>query len=166
MMMKMLEAGGMPVVTDGKRQADEDNPNGYYELEKTISKDFSWVDECEGKAVKVMTQHLQKLPSTKKYRAIFMRRSLDEIIVSQKKMVTRLGKPEFVNDTLKTIYIKHLRQIEDWLSRQCNFRVMNVDYKNLAMGEADIFLIAKFMGGLDSWQMAEVIDPSLYRNRL
>jgi hypothetical protein len=33
MAMKMLEAGGLPVVTDGLRAADEDNPKGYYEDE-------------------------------------------------------------------------------------------------------------------------------------
>src|SRR5688572_24463755 len=34
MMMKMLEAGGLEAVTDNIRTADEDNPKGYYELEK------------------------------------------------------------------------------------------------------------------------------------
>ena len=34
MLMKMLEAGGVPIVTDGLRTADEDNPKGYYELER------------------------------------------------------------------------------------------------------------------------------------
>ena len=33
MAMKMLAAGGMPVLTDGVRTADESNPKGYYELE-------------------------------------------------------------------------------------------------------------------------------------
>src|SRR5512143_2834059 len=34
MVMKMLEAGGLPVMTDGIRTADEDNPKGYYEVER------------------------------------------------------------------------------------------------------------------------------------
>ena len=32
-MMQLLEAGGMPVMTDGQRGADVDNPRGYYEWE-------------------------------------------------------------------------------------------------------------------------------------
>ena len=32
MTMKMLEAAGLEIVTDGVRTADEDNPKGYYEL--------------------------------------------------------------------------------------------------------------------------------------
>ena len=34
MAMKMLEAGGMELVVDNIRTADEDNPKGYYEDER------------------------------------------------------------------------------------------------------------------------------------
>ena len=34
MMMKMLEAGGLPALTDNIRTADADNPKGYYEFER------------------------------------------------------------------------------------------------------------------------------------
>ena len=34
MMMRMLEAGGAPIVTDHARKPDSDNPRGYYEYEK------------------------------------------------------------------------------------------------------------------------------------
>ena len=34
MMMRMLEAGGMKVVTDNVRKPNQDNPKGYYEFEK------------------------------------------------------------------------------------------------------------------------------------
>ncbi len=47
MMMKMLEAGGLPVLIDGIRTADSDNPKGYYEFErvKQLDKgDTAWVD--------------------------------------------------------------------------------------------------------------------------
>jgi tetratricopeptide (TPR) repeat protein len=33
MLMQMLEAGGMTILTDGVREADEDNPRGYFEFE-------------------------------------------------------------------------------------------------------------------------------------
>ena len=54
MMMKMLEAGGITVITDKQRQADEDNPNGYFEFEqvKEIKRDSSWLDSSTGEAVK------------------------------------------------------------------------------------------------------------------
>jgi hypothetical protein len=33
MTMQMLASGGLPVLTDARREADESNPRGYYELE-------------------------------------------------------------------------------------------------------------------------------------
>ena len=44
MMMRMLEAGGVPVLVDHVRTADEDNPEGYYEFErvKKIEQDSAW----------------------------------------------------------------------------------------------------------------------------
>jgi len=33
MMMNMLAAGGVPILSDSIRNADEDNPNGYFEFE-------------------------------------------------------------------------------------------------------------------------------------
>jgi len=54
MMMQMLEAGGMGIMVDNLREADEDNPNGYYELEKVkkIKEDISWLESSPGKAFK------------------------------------------------------------------------------------------------------------------
>ncbi len=34
MMMRMLKAGGMKILTDNEKRADEDNPKCYYEFEK------------------------------------------------------------------------------------------------------------------------------------
>jgi hypothetical protein len=45
MMMRMLEAGGVPVLIDNIRKADMYSPNGYYEFEpvKRLGKDASWL---------------------------------------------------------------------------------------------------------------------------
>ena len=42
-MMQMLAAGGMPILSDGERRADVDNPRGYLEWEriKQLPKDPS-----------------------------------------------------------------------------------------------------------------------------
>ena len=37
LVMQMLEAGGVEIVTDGERTADDDNPRGYYEFERVKS---------------------------------------------------------------------------------------------------------------------------------
>ena len=94
MMMKMLDAGGIPVVIDGIRGADRDNPKGYYEFErvKQLDKgDTAWVADAQGKAVKVISALLQHLPADQEYRIIFMERNIDEVLASQRKMMQNRG---------------------------------------------------------------------------
>ena len=92
MMMRMLEQGGLPVLIDGVRTADDDNPNGYYEFEavKQTREDASWLEGSEGKAVKMVYRLLYDLPPDRAYRVLFMTRNLDEVLASQRVMLTRL----------------------------------------------------------------------------
>ena len=81
MMMRMLDAGGVALLTDGLRQADEDNPTGYYELDavKRLGKEEpTWLDEAAGGAVKIISRLLYELPSDRSYRVLFMHRDLDD----------------------------------------------------------------------------------------
>ena len=45
MIMQMLEAAGIPILSDGLRAADEDNPRGYFEFEpvKGLFSDNKWL---------------------------------------------------------------------------------------------------------------------------
>ena len=92
MMMKMLDAGGVALLTDGLRQADEDNPTGYYELDavKRLGKEEpTWLDGAAGGAVKIISRLLYELPSDRSYRVLFMHRDLDEVLASQRQMLIR-----------------------------------------------------------------------------
>ena len=94
MMMKMLEAGGIPPLTDKIRTADDDNPKGYYEFErvKALDKgDTEWVVDAQGKTVKVISALLKHLPSGYPYRVVYIRRNMTEILASQRKMLLRRG---------------------------------------------------------------------------
>jgi hypothetical protein len=53
MMMRMIQAAGIPALTDHLRAADEDNPHGYFELEavKRTRQDPSWLSQAGGKVV-------------------------------------------------------------------------------------------------------------------
>lgn len=94
MMMQILEAGSMPILTDYIRKSDEDNPQGYYEFEpvKKNKDDPSWVSDGTGKAVKMVYRLLYDLPKDFEYRVIFMRRIIDEVLISQAKMLKRNAK--------------------------------------------------------------------------
>jgi len=171
MMMRMLEAGGMEVMTDGVRKADEDNPRGYYELErvKRLREDSSWVREARGKALKVISRLLYYLPSEERYRVIFMRRPMDEILASQRRMLERSGRvPDPVADErAAAAFEKHLAQLERWLDCQRDMEVLYVQYNEVVArpGEWSVVVNRFLGGGLDVDRMASAVEASLYRQR-
>ncbi len=172
MMMKMLEAGGMPVLTDHQRAPDEDNPKGYYEFErvkKLPEGDYAWLPEARGRVVKVISALLEHLPTDYDYRVIFMQRKMEEILASQKQMLLRANKPDegISDDDLAAMYARHLASVQAWLAARPNFRVLYVDYNDLLVRpESHIPQINRFLGGrLDTDKMTYVVDPSLYRQR-
>lgn len=172
MMMKMLEAGGIPPLTDQLRTADSDNPKGYYEFErvKQLDKgDTAWIPEARGKAVKVISALLKHLPAEYNYRVVFVRRHMAEILASQRKMLINRGEdPDKMDDAqMAVLFERHLKQVEQWLAEQPNFSVLYIHYSDiLAEPLAQIKQINQFLGGrLDTEAMAAAVDPNLYRNR-
>ena len=91
MMMQMLVAGGLPALTDHEREADDDNPSGYYELEKVkqLADDSSFLANADGKVVKVISMLLYDLPEDRDYKIIFMTRDMNEVLASQTVMLER-----------------------------------------------------------------------------
>jgi len=168
----MLEAGGLPVVSDGVRVADDSNPNGYYELEqvKTLSTggDTAWLARARGKAVKVISFLLTYLPEMYDYQVIFMTRDLEEVVASQNKMLDARGESRgAADDRMRANYVQHLEQIERFLARRSCFSTLMVGYGDvLANPREQASRINAFLGGrLDVERMATVAEPLLYRNR-
>src|ERR1700704_3311791 len=100
LMMQMLDAGGLPVLSDGERKADTDNPKGYLEWEriKQLPKDPTLIAEAEGKAVKVISQLILSLPEGHQYQIILMQRPLPEVLKSQDEMLRRRGNEDVITD--------------------------------------------------------------------
>jgi len=171
MMMKMLEAGGLPPVVDGLRQPDTDNPEGYYEHErvKQLDKgDSDWVAEAQGKTVKVISALVEFLPPGYQYRLIFMTRRMDEVLRSQRKMLERRGEQSDVSDDkLAELMAKHVRKVKAWVVVQPNFRLLDVDYNQMLADPLPyVRQVNGFLGGfLDESAMEAVVNPDLYRNR-
>lgn len=172
MAMKMLEAGGLAVVTDGLRAADGSNPNGYYEFErvKELDKagDTAWLADARGKAVKIISFLVTHLPESYDYQVIFMRRNLDEIVASQNAMLdARQQERGAADERTRELYETHLRQVDRFLAQRSCFSTLSVDYgKVLADPRAQASQINTFLGaGLDVERMVSVTDPALYRNR-
>jgi len=179
MAMRMLEAGGMPIVADGLRKADDDNPRGYFEFEPVkhlhthpgADVDLVWLAAARGKAVKIISFLLTWLPETYDYRVLFMHRDLREVVTSQETMLERRGESasgpaKSAAETI-TIYEDHLAQVERFLARRACFTTLGVDYAAvLANPRDEATRMGEFLGGrLDVTAMAAAVEPTLRRQR-
>jgi predicted transcriptional regulator len=171
MMMKMLEAGGMEILTDNIREPDADNPEGYYEFErvKQVEHDKTWLEAARGKAVKMISALLKHLPSDYHYKVIFMSRDMGEILASQQRMLVRRGEAtDAVSDEkMAHIFGRHLEQVQAWLAEQPNIDVIYVRYDQTVREPAtQADRVNHFLGNcLQVSEMAGVVDPKLYRQR-
>ena len=172
MMMQMLAAGGVEILTDKIRQPDDNNPRGYYEYEKVkkLMTDATWLDEANGKAVKIIAPLLSNLANKFDYKIIFMQRDMAEILRSQQIM---LGKKSETNQqaypiVLAEAFKKQLEKAEAQIKRMPNAEVLYIDYSSVVENPLEIAeSVAEFLGEeLDTQKMAEVVDKQLYRNKI
>src|SRR6185295_2090816 len=169
LMMQMLEAGGLPILTDNRRPADPDNPKGYYEFEpvKQLARDQAWIPSAVGKVVKVVSPLLRHLPSTYSYKIVFMQREIEEVLASQREMLQRRGGPAPDDDEVAAgAFRRHLVDVQGWLTQQPNMQVCYVAHDAvLARPAVEIQRVNDFLGGsLDTTTMAQVVDRSLHRH--
>lgn len=172
MVMSMLQAGGLPLVTDEARAADEDNPKGYFEFEKIKDlaemDDKSWLRDARGKAIKIISHLLKELPEDNYYRIIFARRDLEEIIASQNIMLDHQSESNPVDDAKAIeLYRKHLVNVRFLVRRKPNLEMIELTYGDtLSDPRASAERINSFLGGnLNTEQMSAIVDERLYRNR-
>ncbi|MGH7983807.1 MAG: alkaline phosphatase family protein [Candidatus Udaeobacter sp.] len=175
LMMQLLEAGGMPPMTDGKRAADADNPRGYYEWEaiKQIGKNKELLDDqtVEGHAIKCVSMLLPSLPTKHQYKVIFMLRPIAEVVASQQAMTTRLGskganlEPSQLERGLRA----HREEIRKWGKAAQHIEWMEIDYPELVRNPVPV--IEKLVEFLRTDRlpranaMVSVVDPALHRRK-
>lgn len=169
-MMQMLEAGGLPLLTDFKRKPDIDNPRGYCEWEpiKRLAKQPDLIDRGEGKAVKIISELLLSVPTGITCKLIFMERPLPEVLASQDQMLKRRGMEQAADlDVLVNAFRDHMREVAAWLELRTDIPLLRVGYRKLLrdpVGYAQ--KIREFLGiDLNVEAMARQVDLSLYRNR-
>ncbi len=171
MMMRMLEAGGIPPLTDKVRKANQDNPHGYYEYErvKKLPEDTDWLPLARGKAVKVLAELVKYLPHHHRYKVIFMERDPDEMLESQRKMLVRLGKDtqDIPGVRWKDIFQRYRDAMGRAVEEHPTMDVLYTDYNELLVEpEEGVRRVASFIDGeLDTAKMVSVIDQGLYRTR-
>ena len=173
MLMNMLSAAGVPLLVDGVRTADEDNPLGYYEFTPVKAMDDAgdkgWIGEARGKAIKIVSFFLPHLPEEYHYKILFIKRSLPEVLASQKKMLQRRGEaPSEISDMqMAGIFAAHLTKVQNLLAKRANCDVLYVEHRQAIEAPAQVAAaINDFLGGhLDTAAMTAVVDHQLHRNR-
>ncbi|HEY2800420.1 MAG TPA: alkaline phosphatase family protein [Chthoniobacterales bacterium] len=175
LMMQLLAAGGLPPMTDNEREADIDNPRGYFEWEsiKRIAKEPELLDDpaVEGKAIKCISMLLPKMPEFHRYKVIFMTRPIEEVIESQQKMTTRLGTKggELDREQMERGMAAHRDETRKRLATSTNIETLEVDYPTLITDPAAVIdQLVEFLGPErlpTPEKMAATVDPSLYRRR-
>ncbi len=172
MMMRMLEFGGLEVYSDGVRNADSHNPNGYYESEEILrtATDKTWLKSASFKAAKVITPLLPHLPGNMRYLIIQMDRPLTDVIVSQEVMMgkdRREAERNFPFGKALQMQLeeeKIMRKMETW----ANTRVIKISYDECVhhpdrAASSLSRIIKSFMPEIDLnvERMTNVVDPKL-----
>lgn len=172
MTMRMLEAAGLSIVVDGLREADEDNPKGYFELERVKDlaqeNNWDWLQDARGQAIKIISYLLKELPDNHNYKVIFMRRDLREVLASQAKMLERRSETNETDDErMVELYENDLWKAGYLLKNNSRFETLMVSYRDVLDNPLDqAGKINEFLGGgHDIDKMAAAVDPQLYRNR-
>ncbi len=175
LMMQLLATGGLPVMTDGERAADIDNPRGYYEWEaiKRIAKEPELLDDdaLNGRAIKCISMLLPQMPAKHSYKVIFMMRPIAEVVRSQAAMTKRLGTAGAALDheQLERGLRAHRDEIRRWMTGAPHVEVLEVNYPTLVREPAsELARLTEFLGAErlpDVEKMAAVIDPSLHRRK-
>lgn len=158
-------------MTDGKREADEDNPEGYWEWEgvKRLPGDLGILKQARGKAVKIVSALLPALPRQHRYKIVYMTRPISQVVESQWKMLERQGKtPPADKQGIGEALAKHSERIRKLFEGKERVRWLEVSYPDLvrdpgfAVGE-----IAKFLG--ESFAVGPAvfscIRPELHREK-
>ena len=171
LLMQMLRAGGIEPLTDAKRAADEDNPEGYWEWEaiKKLPKDPRLIEQAEGKAVKVISALLPSLPGKHRYTIIYMVRPTEQVVDSQWAMLARQDRqPKSEKKHLIEVQEHHSRQIREVLKKSERVTLVEVSYPELVADPAPVIAkLAELLPGrfTPGPAVAACVQPKLFRNR-
>ena len=142
LMMQLLQAGGIPLVCDDKRAADVFNPRGYFECEavKKLATDNACIEGIQGKAIKVLYHLLKHLPEDQRYKIIFMQRPLNEVMLSQDRMLAGLGREEIApaSAELAITFAGQIDATTQWIRQQKNMTLWECDYPDLVKNSASL----------------------------
>lgn len=165
LMMQILENAGYDVIYDDTRKPDINNPNGYYELNdgkiiyELMENRFD-KSKYKDKVIKITAFGLPMVEGND-HKVIYMIRNIDEVVLSQNKMIKRNFKP---HQEIKTILRKLNKENFKYLNNS-NINTVYINYNDLMTNpKKEIKKLSNFLGK-DVSSSISVIDKKLYRNR-
>ena len=169
MLLRVLDAGGIPILADEHRPADESNRHGYFELAavKDTARDPRWIAQAKGKAVKVVAPLLKHLPPGVAARVIVVHRPLSRLIASQEAMKKRLGTatPASEEGALARHFAASMQQLPETFRARPDWRALHISYEAMLADPAgQCARLASFLGpNFNAQQAAAAVDPSQRR---
>jgi hypothetical protein len=183
--MRMLESCGIPIIQDGFKQPDTQNPNGYYETRQVYAMNngnFDVLNDSDGKAVKILPPTIvQHMPNDRQFKTIFLLRDPLEVSKSfYKYHVHRATLKEGTVMQTEEQYLSHfipdhLRRIntaKEWVNTHSNFDVLWVEHNALMNTPlVETRRICEFLSTdfpqytYDPAAMAALVDLNLYTQR-
>jgi len=168
LMMQILQSAGIPIATDKKRRADENNPKGYLEIDNIIRKIRTrpeYIFNYDGKAIKITSPGVPYLPFWN-YKVIYMERNIDEVLDSMEKMIGLEKDPN--REITRKGLLKLDKKARDIINRRSDMERLYVNYNSLIkFPKLEVQRVQKFLSideeKLD--KMVKCIDKSLYRSR-
>lgn len=167
LLMQALQAGGLPIATDGKREPDESNPKGYLEIESIIDKlrdNPEMAFDFEDQVIKVIAYGLQYLPRGN-YRVVYMERNLEEILDSMEKMMNAKDEER---ESTKAAFKKLNEKSKADISSREDMEVLFMSYNEILSNPREqLEKVHRFLAdkNLDLDRMVEAVDSKLYRQR-
>ena len=169
MMMQMLAAGGIEVVADDERSADDSNPRGYFEDQRVtrLGRDAAWLSEARGKAIKIVAPLIPLLPRSTPALVVFMDRPIQAVMRSQRAMLERLGREgsRLSDEALAAALTAHTRRAKAWTATAPHADLLILSYDDVITHPDDAAArVVSFLGRpLDAAAMAAAVDPGLRR---
>ena len=118
----------------------------------------------------MVSRLLYDLPAGMDYKIIFLERSMQEVLASQRIMLKRQGQTDggVEDEKMGKLFEKHLSEVKKWLQDQQNMDSLYISYNDvLANSRRHAARINRFLDNqLNIANMVTVVDQSLYRNRI
>ncbi len=169
MLMQILHNGGYPISTDHSRPPDENNPEGYYELQggkiiNSLMENKFPFDEYKASFIKITAYGLKFLPPGE-YVIIYSERNIEEILDSMEKMAKLTDENR---EETKEVFLKLNSLIKKRISKRSDCNVLFVNYNEIINDpETYIKNIKEFLDQKDANQeaMISTVNKGLYRQR-